>query len=140
MDWDKEGDGNAVLAPATTQLATLPIRFILLFTDMLSQKLYHLDAQVFAAHIGEYSFRDGYYFSVDDFLYTRCCVVANGRETYEAILQDPTQMPEEETFEPLLRLASDAYLLKTGQRMEYVPVYNIETFSNKEGWAATEEA
>lgn len=140
LDWDKEADDAAVLAPAISQLAALPVRSILLFADMLSEKLYRLDAQVFAENMGAYSFREGAYFSVDDFLYARCCVVANGREAYKNVLKDPTQMPKEETFEPLLRLGVQAYLLKTGQRMEYVPVYNIETFSNKEAWAETEEA
>lgn len=138
LDWNKEGEDAAVLAPAVAQLAASPIRSILLFADILSEKLYKLDAQVFAENMGEYSFREGSYFSVDDFLYARCCVVANGREAYEAVLKDPTQMPEEETFEPLLRLASEAYRIKTGQRMEYVPAYNIETFSNKAGWEETE--
>ena len=139
LDWDKAGDDDAVLAPAVAQLAASPIRSILLFADMLSEKLYKLDAQVFAENMGAYSFREGNYFSVDDFLYARCCVIANGRAVYENVLADPTQMPEEETFEPLLRLAAEAYRSKTGQPMAYAPAYNIETFSNKEGWADTEE-
>ncbi|HMO39142.1 MAG TPA: DUF4240 domain-containing protein [Saprospiraceae bacterium] len=139
LDWDKEGDDDAVLAPAVAQLAVLPIRSILLFADILSEKLYKLDAQVFAENMGAYSFREGYYFSVDDFLYARCCVIANGRVAYENVLEDPTQMPEEKTFESLLRLAAEAYRIKTGQPMAYVPAYNIETFSNEEGWANTEQ-
>ncbi|MFN3299534.1 MAG: DUF4240 domain-containing protein [Sediminibacterium sp.] len=139
LDWQHEGDDAAVLAPAIAALAAAPIRAILLFADILSEKLYRLDALVFASNMGEYSFREGYYFSVDDFLYARCCVVANGRQAYEQVLQDPTEMPKDATFEALLRLAAEAYQRKTGQPMAYVPVYNIETFSNKAGWAETEE-
>lgn len=139
LDWDKEGDDDAVLVSAVAKLAASPIRSILLFADILSEKLYKLDAQVFAENMGAYSFQEGNYFSADDFLYARCCVVANGRSTYENVLADPTQMPEEETFEPLLRLAAEAYRIKTGQRMTYAPAYHIETFSNEEGWADTEQ-
>jgi len=139
LDWSKEGNDEAIIQPLITQLATQPIRSILLFADILSEKLFQLDAQVFAENMGEYSFRDGYYFSVDDFLYARCCVVANGREAYQNVQQDPTEMPEKETFGALLRIAPQAYLLKTGQRMQYQPAYPIETFSNAKGWEATEE-
>jgi hypothetical protein len=139
LDWNQEGNDAQVIQPLVQYLASQPLHLIFRFADILSEKLYRLDALVFAENMGEYSFRDGYYFSVDDFLYARCCVVANGRQAYQNVLEDPSEMPAEQTFEPLLRVASDAYQIKTGQRMHYQPAYATETFSNKEGWKETEE-
>ncbi len=43
-------------------------------------------------------------------------------------------MPTEVTFEPLLYVAQSAYKAKTGQEMEYIPLYSYETYSNTTGW------
>ena len=43
-------------------------------------------------------------------------------------------MPKDITFEALLYLANEAYKRKTGEEMNYIPAYPIETYSNKEGW------
>jgi hypothetical protein len=139
LDWSQERNDALVIKPLVQYLATQPLHLIFRFADILSEKLYRLDALVFAENMGEYSFREGYYFSVDDFLFARCCVVANGRKAYQNVLDDPEEMPDEQTFGALLRVASEAYQLRTGQRMHYQPVYTIETFSNKEGWKETEE-
>lgn len=139
LDWSQEGNDTLIIQPLVQYLAAQPLHLIFRFADILSEKLYRLDALTFAENMGEYSFRDGYYFSVDDFLYARCCVVANGRKAYQNVLDDPEEMPDEQTFGALLRVASEAYQLKTGQRMYYQPAYAIETFSNKEGWKETEE-
>lgn len=72
--------------------------------------------------------------SADDFLYARCAVVAEGRNYYEKVLNDSSQMPEDIVFEPLLYLADDAFEMKTGIPFNYVPTYNYETQSNKLGW------
>ncbi|MCB9291541.1 MAG: DUF4240 domain-containing protein [Lewinellaceae bacterium] len=65
------------------------MRHILEFADLLSEKLYALDSKTYAKHIGEDGWSPGRYFSVDNFLYARCCVVANGKELYEKVLHDP---------------------------------------------------
>ncbi|MBK8653250.1 MAG: DUF4240 domain-containing protein [Haliscomenobacter sp.] len=139
LDWKQEGNEDAVIRPVVNYLASQPFRNILLFADILSEKLYTLDAQVFAENMGEHSFREGYYFSVDDFLYARCCVVANGRIAYQNVLDDPEEMPDNQTFGALLRVAPEAYHQKTGQRLQYQPAYDVETFSNEKGWMGTEE-
>ena len=127
LNWDKTGDDEAVVAPLVTHLASLPVSFIYQFEDKLSEKLYDLDTKLHAK-----PFNDP--FSADDFLYTRCAVVANGQKMYEQILTDPSVMPTEIDFEPLLYVASDAYALKTGKNFEYVADFPIETCSNKKGW------
>lgn len=60
--------------------------------------------------IGEDSCRgENEQFSVDYFLYVRCCVVANGKEYFEMVVSNPEQMPKDIDFEPLLYLAMEAY-------------------------------
>lgn len=137
LDWSKEGDDDAVVEPLVAALAAGPIRQIYDFADILSQKLYALDGLKYAVQIGENAFKPDNYFSVDVFLYARCCVVANGREYYEQVLQQPEKMPKDMDFEPLLYAAANAYERKTGRDWDYVPPYNIETYANEEGWAET---
>ncbi len=76
-------------------------------------------------------------FSSDNFLYARACVVANGKDFYEKVLADPSQMPKDLSFEALLSLARKAYKKKTGQTFDYSPTITYETFSNPEGWEQT---
>ncbi len=134
LDWSKEGEDDAVLETALTHLAAAPVRHIFEFADILSEKLYALDARAYAEHIGEDAWSPDRYFSVDNFLYARACVVANGKEVYENVLQNPALMPKDITFEALLYLPSDAYERKTGKKLDYVPTFPIETYSNKAGW------
>jgi hypothetical protein len=74
------------------------------------------------------------YLSVDDFLYARCAVVANGKAFYENVLNNPSEMPTDLTFEPLLYIAMHAYKRKTGKEFMLAPAFNYETYSNKGGW------
>jgi len=137
LNWNEEGDDEGVLRPAVAFLSGYALSGIYRFADLLAEKLWRLDtaehAQVFLEEEG----MNGH-LSVDDFLYARCCVVANGRETYERVLSDPSNMPLDVTFEPLLRLASDAYRLKTGKDTLMVTAYSYETYSNKAGWGKKE--
>lgn len=133
LDWKKKEDAD-ILAAAIQKLATLPIAHIYSFEDLLSEKLYQLDQQVFAENIGDTAYQKGKFFSVDSFLYMRACVVANGETTFKYILENPEAMPKGITFEPLLTLATKAYHKKTGREFDYAPAYNYETFANKKGW------
>lgn len=134
LDWSKEGDDDAVVEPAIAHLVVGPVRHIFEFADLLSEKLYALDGRAYAEHMGEDAWSPDRYFSVDTFLYARCCVVANGQELYKQVLHDPTKMPKDITFEALLYIPSEAYERKTGRQYDYVPSFPIETYSNKEGW------
>ena len=131
IDWSEKTSEDK-LRPAVKILAAMPVSSIYLFADKLSEKLYHLDtrlhAETYAAH------EPDNYISADDFLYARCAVIAEGREYYEKVLNDPTQMPDEIVFEPLLHLPDDAFELKMGMEFNYIPTYNYETQSNKSGW------
>ena len=135
LDWSKEEENaEAVIAPAVARLAALPVFAIYNFQDILSEKLYVLDARRYAAHIGEAAFREDEYFSVDHFLHARCYMVAIGKEAYEQAVQHPALMLKDLTFEALLSVASKAYELKTGTPLTYLPAFDYETYSNKEGW------
>ena len=135
LDWKQAGKDEAVVEPVVEYLASLEAAMIYQFEDTLSQKLYQLDKRIFAEQDNENGYRPANHFSVDIFLYARCCVIANGRKVFEQVLHNPTNFPKDLTFEALLYVAHDAYKRKTGRDMDYIPRYNYETFSNKEGWS-----
>jgi hypothetical protein len=124
LDWSKK-DADGILSPAVTALAQMPLANIYLFKDKMAEKLYNLDTQ---AHATAYLAKeeDGY-LSADYFLYTRCAVLAEGQSYYEKVLNQPSEMPCDIDFEPLLSLADDAYALKTGKAFNYSPAFNYET-------------
>lgn len=134
FDWTDSEDNNRVLAPAIEALAESPVHHIYLFSDIIATKLFSLDERRFAEQIGDDAYSPTTYFSVDNFLYARCCVIANGQAFYNAVLQNPTLMPKNLTFEALLNLPSKAYLKKTGKPYNYLSTTSIETYSNKLGW------
>lgn len=135
FNWKKTGDDDAVLKPALKKLVAMEVADIQEFAEILSEKLYQLDGLAYASNIGPDSYKDGKHFSVDYFLYVRCCVVANGKEYYEQVLNDPTEMPEEMDFEALLYLADEAYNKKMGTEDENLfTKLSFETYSNKKGW------
>ena len=128
IDWS-QASPEGQLRPAIAMLAAMPLASIYLFSDILSEKLFLLDTR---AH-GDACLQEGE-LSVDDFLYVRCGIVAEGRDYYEKILQNPSEMPHDLSFEPLLNLADRAYQLKTGKKFEYFPANSVETYSNAAGW------
>ncbi len=134
LDWTQEGDADAILEAAIAHLAGGPVRHIFEFADLLSEKLFALDGMAYARAIGDDSWSPDSYFSVDNFLYARCCVVANGQEKYEKVLNNPQLMPKDITFEALLYLPSEAYERRTRNKYDYTAAFSIETYSNQEGW------
>ena len=140
FDWDRTGDDDAVLEPAVQALAALDQDAIFGFDDILSEKLHALDTREHcrACYAGELDPDDGDdYISADDFLYSRCVVVANGRDYYASVLADPTNMPQDMEFESLLSLPALAYERKTGKEYEHIPPVSYESFKNSAGWAPT---
>jgi len=137
FDWSKDEDDD-IIEPAVVALALLPDSQIADFQQILARKLYALDGRAWARNSGESWWGEPDRLSVDGFLYARCLVVANGREFYEAVLADPTAMPKDADFEPLLMLAADAYDRKTGLEWDDLDDTEVsyETFSNEAGWPA----
>ncbi|HKK78709.1 MAG TPA: DUF4240 domain-containing protein [Phaeodactylibacter sp.] len=134
LDWSKGEDDDAILAPAVQVLSAYTVRDIERFQDILAEKLFQLDKQAYAEQIGTYAYGGDRNFSVDIFLYARACVIANGKDFYYNVLSNPSKMPKEFTFEPLLYLAGLAYQKKTGTEWKYLPEVSYETYSNREGW------
>lgn len=141
LDWSKwaeDEDEEAVLEPAITKLAQLPVPEILMFDEFLRWRVYSLDTRAHARHAGSGNEYDTYTdpdkpFSTDGFLYCRGMVVAKGRDEYEVVLADPTRMAQQR-FELFLYLARYAYERKTGEDCEYEPGFSFEACSNPAGW------
>ena len=141
FNWKKTGDDDAVLKPAVNRLVSMTIDDVFKFAEILAEKLYLIDGIEFAKNIGQYSYKnDDEHFSNDYFLYVRCCVVANGRDYYYQVLQNPTSMPKDTDFEALLFLPDKAYNKKTNtDDYSYVTKFNFETYSNYEGWNPSQD-
>lgn len=141
LDWDKTGNDDAVLKPASEALAALDEESIFKFDDILSERLHALDTREHcrACYASEQLDPDNGddYISADDFLYSRCVVVANGRDFFASVLADPSRMPQGLEFESLLSLPASAYQRKTGKAYEHVPAVSCESFQNSAGWAPT---
>jgi hypothetical protein len=134
LDW-RTTDANKILLPAIVALSHCTQNDIKIFHDLLHEKLFTLDARHFAEALSSNRYTEGGAFSVDSFLYSRCCVVANGEQFFNSILANPSKMPKEYTFEALLSLPSQAWMLKTGKNTyNYTPDVWCETFSNSDGW------
>ena len=97
---------------------------------MLAEKLFLLDTKAHAE--AAYPHRP---LSVDGFLYVRAAAVAGGKEKYQSVLNDSTQLSPDEDFEPLLSLAALAYERKTGSEFDYWARVSCETDSNERGYS-----
>jgi hypothetical protein len=135
FDWKYTGDDDKVLKRAVNYLAKKSNEDIYKFYDILSKLLYDLDGVEYAKNIGEDSYVDeDTFFSVDWFLYTRCVVVANGRDYYYEVIKNPKEMPKDMEFESLLYIAQEAFEKKNNDELDYVAEYDFETFSNRDNW------
>jgi hypothetical protein len=140
FDWDNTGDDGAVLRPALNALSSMSPEVIAAFEQILAAKLYALDTREHARwrYRGQSDPDNGDdYVSSDDFLYSRCVIVANGRKFFEDVLADPSKFPAEMEFESLLYLAKQAYELRTGQSLDIEHNLSWESFSNADGWMPT---
>src|SRR5690606_32146291 len=117
----KENKCNeAVVRTIVDYLSRLSVFHIYQFQEMLSKKLFQLDTKEHAKNSGENSWQgEDRPFSVDEFLYARACVIANGRKRFEEVLKNPKKMPKDLSFEALLYVASNAYQKKTGKPFDF---------------------
>ena len=129
LDWTKK-DNESVIESVVVALAQMPVANIYQFQDLLSEKLWKLDNH---AHAAVFTENKDDSLSVDDFLYARCGVVANGKDFYKKVLENSSEMPLDITFSPMLRIAKKAYERKTGKKMTIVPAFNYETYRRRCG-------
>jgi hypothetical protein len=102
---------------------------IVSFRDALARKLYELDTERIACRGKPPPFEG----SGDGFLYERCGVIARGREFFERVVEDPSQLPDDGGIEELLYLADEVFAKKDDVEMPPPPV-SFETCSNVAGW------
>jgi len=135
LDWDETGEDEAVVKPVVNYLSKKADAEIFQFEELLAQKLHALDTKEHAKEIGEDAYVDDEtYFSVDGFLYSRCLVVANGKELFDHVLRNPGNFPKDMEFEAILYVAQEAYEQKNDKEWEYVSPTDYETFKNVSGW------
>jgi hypothetical protein len=80
-------------------------------------------------NIGKYSYdSQSHSVSADGFLYTSRVVVVNSKAFYDAVLRDPTAIPNDMESESLLGLAPTAYELEAGDEFEYSTGCSFEMF------------
>lgn len=133
IDWSQNDDLEKI-QPVVDFLSKKTVTEIEQFQENLDYKLYQLDTLQHAKNIGEESFKDEDSFSGDNFLYVRCCAIANGEQFFQNALNNPNKMPKDVAFEPLLYVAEQAYQKKTNKFFKYKSGYSHETFSNHNGW------
>jgi hypothetical protein len=137
LDWGRKRNDD-IVAPAIKALSEFSETDICKFEDILAQKLYAIDGEKYASTIWpENPTQENLQtpFSVDVFLYARCCAVANGKKFYDKVVDNPVFMPISHTFEPLLYIEAKAYKLKSGtDNYDYLPKVSYETFSNTALW------
>lgn len=133
LDWSKTGDDDAVVEPVVRALSGMSEATISAFLETLATKLYAIDGRAWARRSGAW-WGEPDSLSVDEFLYERCAVVANGRDYFEAVLRDPARMPNDVEFESLLYVADKAFERKTGREWDRTTRVSWETFSNSDGW------
>ncbi len=124
FDWQQK-TGVAVLANGVKKLAEQETVFIYLFADVLHEKLAQVNTK---AHVQSFAERQKGHLSGDDFLYARCAVIAEGKDYFEKVINEPSAMPTDIIFEALLYLPDKAYKLKTGKEFQYTPQQKIETY------------
>lgn len=134
LDWTEQND-TEITQPLIKKLSKMKVTEIKQFQETLANKLYELDTKAHASNIGESSYDPKQdYVSADFFLYARCAAVANGKDFFDKVVNDPNEMPKDLDFEPLLTIAEIAYELKMKKEFEYITGVSYETYSNEEGW------
>jgi hypothetical protein len=134
IKWDLN-TSESQIQPAIDYLSKMKVSEIKQFKESLAYKLYLLDTREHARNIGEESYQDdNNHFSGDYFLYVRCCAIANGKDFFEKVLNDPKKMPKDLDFEELLSLPEEAYERKTKKQFDYDTGCDYETYSNFKGW------
>ena len=136
LDWSGDTD-EQVVAPLLKYLVKQSVASIAGFHRKLCEKLFALDREEFAREIGEHSYGSSR-FSPDHFLDLRCAAVGRGRTFYDELLSDPSRMIRDRDLEALATVAEEAYEEKVGRAVVFLGAKSYETFSNRQGWSATE--
>ena len=133
LDWEKQGMDEEVLEPLIAFLAEWGDNVIFAFHDKMTELLYSLDTYDLAKHI----INKSDYFSQDNFLYTRCVALINGKPYYNAILKGRKKLPMDSEFESILYVPMKAWERlhnEDSDKYPHEPELSYETYSNEAGW------
>ena len=133
LDALEQQDEEAAVSPLEIALVAKSIPKIEGFYSLLAHALYEIDGETYADNAGDAGGSD------DGFLYARCYVVARGRDFYNAVKSDPSQMPQDlnQWCESLLYVAPNAWGRITGSepnQWEFYPEVSFETGHNISQW------
>jgi len=120
------------LQDALNELVSYDQEDIISFEQILTAYLFELDAEQYALPI--YQKKP---IKTDSFLYARCGVIAQGKQSYESVIEHPLAIVPPIYFEPLLYLAEKAITQKAHIDFFEFPPFpkSYETYSNKDGWS-----
>ncbi|WP_028802732.1 DUF4240 domain-containing protein [Streptomyces sp. 142MFCol3.1] len=125
----------------TEELSRRSVPDIVGFAERQAEALYRLDQERFGTlPVVDLTARFGSPFlqSADVFLYTRCAVVAAGRDVWESVFFDTDKFvpytASEYDGESLLYVPGEAYELAVGEKWHHLTRYSYETCSNPDGW------
>ncbi|MFG2596811.1 DUF4240 domain-containing protein [Streptomyces sp. NPDC048462] len=110
------------------------------FGERLAEALYRLDQEKFGLLPVADMSRPGGPFpqSGDHFLYSRCALVAAGREAYESVFEESARFsPFTATTmegESLLYVTQQAYEQATGEEWDRATRHSFESYANRDGW------
>ena len=116
-DWSFEGDDAKVLAPVVEFLSNKDDDFIFNFDDTL----YSLLHELYTEKILEQYKAKSSYVSDDDFLYSRCVALINGKDYFDGIKKGKIQFPVDMEFESLLYVAQNAWAKKHNTEAKEFP-------------------
>lgn len=133
LDWSKQGDDEKVIRPVVSRLAEMQDEDIFCFEESMAELLFAIDGEKWAKDV----YGDIEDMSDDDFLYTRCVALVNGKAYYERIKSGEVLLDPDLEFESLLEIPVRAWEKKyEGQDMEYpyITKTSYETGGNTENW------
>lgn len=133
LDWNKQGDDMAVIEPLVAFLAQWGDNLIIAFAEKMAELLYRLDTREIVLK----TYKNAECFSEDEFLYTRCQALINGKSLYNDIVKARKRLDENIEFEAILYVPMYAWARvhqRTPEEYAYVTKVSYETGSNKEGW------
>jgi hypothetical protein len=128
------GDEEAAVSPLLKALSDgYGEKEMMAFEEILSQKLFAIDGEIYAKNAGESGESD------DAFLYARLYIVAKGQKFYESVLANPKKIPKslDQWCESLLYQHRIAWATLTGKDeadWPFEPSVSFESGSNPELW------
>lgn len=129
LDWNNAGNDDLVVEPAVETLSKLSDEEIFEFEEIMSKLLYDIDGQQW--------YDEKLQMSGDEFLYTRCVTIINGKDYYYSIKNLKTAINPDREFESALYIPRMAWARKHDSEPYDYPhlcKFSHESFSNTANW------